>query len=139
MGNIEQVLMLSVDQCKPLVVLVHCGVNNLSKTHKYRDEFHQMSCTFYELGLLVNTLRMVQSMYRSRIILSQCLTTRNSDINARATLFNKELLDMCRRGGWYCVVHENICEMHLRDTVHLNEQGRLLFIRNLMGALEHVM
>ena len=138
-GNIEQVLMLSVDQCKPLVVLVHCGVNNLSKTHKYRDEFHQMSCTFYELGLLVNTLRMVQSMYRSRIILSQCLTTRNSDINARATLFNKELLDMCRRGGWYCVVHENICEMHLRDTVHLNEQGRLLFIRNLMGALEHVM
>ena len=138
-NDTEQMIIRSVERCKPYAVVVHCGVNNLSKTYKYRDEFHQMSCAFSELSSLAGTLRMVCRLHDAKIVLSQCLTTKDTYINARADVFNSELLAVCVRQGWNCVRHDNIQGVHLRDTVHLNDLGRSLFVQNIMGVLRDTM
>ena len=138
-GYVGHVLRLSVEQHFPYAVVVHCGVNNLSKVHKYTDEYQQMSITFSELSCLENDLRSVCLRLGSKILLSQCLTTRIPDVNARATLYNKELATMCQRNGWFYIKHKNINQLHLRDNVHLTATGRSLFVRNIMGAIEQVM
>ena len=59
-GYVCHVLRQYVEQYTPFVILVHCGVNNLSKTHNYRDEFQQMSVAFRELGCLENDLKIAR-------------------------------------------------------------------------------
>ena len=138
-GNIVKILPSLVQQHKPFIIFIHCGVNNLSKTYKYLSEFHQMSCASHELMMLENTLKTVISVHCCpRVIFSECLITRNPDINARATLFNAGLSDMCKRNAWESVKHTNIREEQLRDDVHLKPEGRALFVENIMAAVQSV-
>ena len=138
-GNIVKILPSLVQQHKPFIIFIHCGVNNLSKTYKYLSEFHQMSCASHELMMLENTLKTVISVHCCpRVIFSECLITRDPDINARATLFNAGLSDMCKRNAWESVKHTNIREEQLRDDVHLKPEGRALFVENIMAAVQSV-
>ncbi len=125
---------------RPLVVFVHAGVNNLSKTFLYTNEFHQMTSTIDELNAMEALLtNYVSHFVQTKVIVSHILVTNDRAINARAKIINSELQKICSRHQWLCMHHDNIYSRHLRDSVHLNDVGHDLFVRNIVRCLEKIM
>ena len=138
-SRVASALVKAVSQFPPRVIILHCGVNNLSKTQNYADEFHQMHCTMQELADLENRLRAIQMKDKPEIVLSMCMVTKDPTINARAKLLNEEFFKCCLRNGWTFLTHENIGTLHLRDTLHLNGKGRQIFVGNILNVLQKIM
>ncbi|WAR14863.1 hypothetical protein MAR_004968 [Mya arenaria] len=121
-----------VNNFPPRVVFVHVGVNNLSKEHLYKNEFEQMTVAGCELDLLESSLLSIkQSNKLIHIIVSSVIITRNSFINARAELMNDKLQNMCGKHGWLYLNNCYLGKEHLKDAVHLNKTGEILFVNKL--------
>ena len=53
---IKEILHTLISRYRPVMVVVHVGINNLSKTYLYHDEFEQMAVPCNEIVQLIGFL-----------------------------------------------------------------------------------
>lgn len=135
--QVEQALQGGLERDRPGLILIHAGVNNLSKNFLYRDEYHQLQAISQEIELLVAKLTEYEELIpESKIILSSVTATKDGSINMKAGLINEQLKLYCERRCWRFMDNSNIMNSHLRDTVHFNSVGEERFISNLRKCIE---
>ena len=136
--QIHSHVMHMVSKYPPKLLLIHGGINNLSKTYLFKDEFEQMSVTKLQIIDLEASLQKLSLFHHGmRIIISAIVHTKDGFLNARLDVINHELYQMCDRNGWYYMDNNNIRYEHLKDTVHLNVIGEDVFLRNIHSATEN--
>ena len=134
--EVTTLLSNSLQQFKPGFIFVNAGVNNLSKTHLYRNEMHQLASTKYELTGLENVISLyTASLPGVRVILSSITATKDGRVNARAMDINGHIEQCCAKNGWLFMDNKNITTADLRDTVHFNYGGEEKFMANLQDSI----
>ena len=135
--QIHSHVMDMVSKYSPKLLLIHGGVNNLSKTHLFQNEFEQLSVTRSQIIDLEASLQQLSLFHHGmRIIISGIVHTKDGFLNARLEAINHELLQMCVRNSWYYMDNDNIHYTHLKDTVHFNGIGEDRFVDNVHRATE---
>lgn len=120
----------------PRVIFIHAGVNNLSQPFLFENEYHQMSIAMRQLDNLGSTLRRLsEKSLDLRVIVSSVIKTRDDFINARSVLINDQMKFMCVKNSWFYMDNSNIDLGHLKDNVHLNEQGQQALVKNFYCSL----
>lgn len=140
MSQVQAGLWEDIRRYPPKVIFVHAGINDLSKTHLFINEYQQISSTIEQLTHLERLLKTYTVMCPDvRITISAIVTTKDGYINARSDVLNAEIEQCCRRNNWTFMDNGNITVAMLRDTVHLNEQGENTFMSNVMHMLCEVL
>ena len=70
--------------------------------------------------------------------MSSIIACRDDFINVRSEFINDKMRIVCKHYGWLLMDNSNINCSHLRDTVHLNEEGQRIFLNNLLSILKFV-
>ena len=118
----------------PKVIIVHAGVNNVSKCFLYDSEYNQLCDASKQLQELTIMLqRLASEIHGVKVIISSIIPTKNDNINARSKILNDQMDYLCRENMWTFMNNSNINIHHLRDNVHLNKEGQLIFIKNLQN------
>ena len=118
----------------PFVILIHVGVNNLSKEYLFENEYQQMCVAERSLKYFASTLLQMLDVFSNRtvrVVFSSIIKTKDDNINVRAVTFNKLMQEMCFQHDWYFMDNGNIHISELRDNVHLNRLGEEKFLRNV--------
>uniref|UniRef100_A0A8W8M4Z2 Tyr recombinase domain-containing protein n=1 Tax=Magallana gigas TaxID=29159 RepID=A0A8W8M4Z2_MAGGI len=127
-------------QSPPHIIVVHCGVNNVGKTRLDRL-----------LTMVHDILSQCKTLFpKTKFVWSSTLPriTWRYSTNAKAmyqtrTRVNRQAIKtMVSLGGAY-IKHPQIKISHTQlfhsDGTHLSELGNDLFLKNLQGAIEHIM
>lgn len=97
-SQIEREIIRLAERYCPRVVLVHAGVNNLSKTYLYENEFQQLQSTKNELFHLEQSIQnIILQNKQVKVILSTILVTKDGFVNARAGIMNEIMKSCCER------------------------------------------
>ncbi|CAC5380818.1 unnamed protein product [Mytilus coruscus] len=115
------------------VVMFHCGTNNINKSAK--PETAQLENAVRDLNIFFLLISELQKVKKFAFIFSGCVYTKNEVINLRINKLNTILEELCKKGKHLYIDQSNISSSDLRDVVHFNESGLLLFVRNLSGFL----
>ena len=130
-------VMRMVSRYPPKLLFIHGGINDLSKTYLFKDEFEQLSKTKSQIiNIEVSLQKLLLIHPGMRIIMSAIVHTKDGFLNARIDIINQELLWMCIRNGWYYMDNDNIRCEHLQDTVHFNISGEEIFLDSVHRAIE---
>ncbi|CAC5380250.1 unnamed protein product [Mytilus coruscus] len=70
------------------------------------------------------------------VVLSAIIRCKDEAINARSTIINEKIENLCKRNCWMFMDNSNINCRHLRDHVHLNEEERLKLHLNVLKLYE---
>ena len=133
-------LEVNVQAFSPKIIIFHAGVNNLSKTYLYTNEYSQISSALAEIVQLEQLLKQYSMVYLdTKIVLSAIVATKDGFINARSNIVNEDIRLCCERNKWSYMDNNNVTENMLRDTVHLNRQGEDVFIHNIMTAISNAL
>ncbi|CAC5377996.1 unnamed protein product [Mytilus coruscus] len=121
----------------PRLIFIHEGVNNVSKSFLINNEFNQLLSTTQQFEHLAQMLQCtLESDRHVSIVLSLIIMCKDEAINARSTIINENL---CKRNCWMFMENSNINCRHLRDCVHLNEEGQSIFLNNLYDVFKNVL
>ncbi|CAC5413557.1 unnamed protein product [Mytilus coruscus] len=119
----------------PRLIFIHEGVNNVSKSFLFKNEFNQLLSTTHQFEHLAQMLQCtLESDRHVSIVLSLIIMCNDEAINARSTIINENL---CKRNCWMFMENSNINCRHLRDCVHLNEEGQSIFLNNLYDVFKN--
>lgn len=121
----------------PFIILIHAGVNNLSKEYLYNNECQQMCiaenaiCNFSTV-----LLQMCAGERKIHVVWSSIIKTKDDNINIRAVALNTIIREMCIKYDWIFMDNSNISINQLRDNVHLNRSGETVFVRNISETMK---
>ncbi|CAC5391414.1 unnamed protein product [Mytilus coruscus] len=106
------------------LIFIHIGVNNVSKYFLFKNEFNQLLITTQEFEHLAQILQCtLESDRHVSIVLSAIIRCKDEAISARSIIINEKIEKLCKRNCWTFMDNSNINCRHLRDRVHLNEEG----------------
>lgn len=115
------------------VVIFHCGTNDVNKSAKPASV--QLENAMRDLNKMFHLVSELQKVKKFAFIFSGCVCTKNDVINLRIDKLNNIIKELCKKGRHLYIDQSNISSSDLRDVVHLNESGQLIFVRNLSGFL----
>ena len=123
----------------PKIIIFHAGVNNVSKTYLYRNEYEQITCALDQTKQLEQELKKFPMVYQGvKIVLSAIVVTKDGFINARSEIVNEQIRSCCRKNNWVYISNHNLTT-RLRDSVHLNIQGEDIFAHNIISNVKRVL
>ena len=133
-------LEMSVKRYPPKAIFFQAGVNNMSKTYLYRNEYQQITSALDQINQLEQGLKMYPMVYLGvKIVLSAIIATKDGFINARSDIVNEKIRLCCQRNNWTYMNNDNVTTDMLRDSVHLDSQGEDIFVHNIMTILSQVL
>ena len=139
-SEVQRDIGIYIRRFAPKIMLVHVGVNNVSKAYLYPSEYMQIACALDQTKQLEQALRKFSMVYQGvKIILSAIVVTKDGFINARSNIVNEQIQSCCRRNNWVYMDNHNLKAEMLRDSVHLNKQGEDMFIHNIMANVKAVL
>ena len=138
--EVKQRLEMMAERFPPKAILFHAGVNNLSKTHLYRNEYEQITCALGQIRELEKNFKDFPTIYHGvKIILSAIMVMKDGFINARSDIVNNQIKSCCERNNWTYMGNDNVKKDMLKDSVHLDNYGENVFVQNIMTTLGQVL
>ena len=110
-------------------IILHGGTNNINRLSC--PEQSQMACFNREWSRLSAFVRRIQLSLNLAVIVSGIMYTQSEVVNARVDYANDVLRNTCTLNRWRFISHEDISTTHLRDNVHPNTSGNMIFFRSL--------
>ena len=84
MRQVTQILRESLNRVDPELILIHAGINNVSKNHLYSNEYHQLQSTADDIGSLASSIAEYEKSFPDvRVILSFVTATRDGWIDEK--------------------------------------------------------
>ncbi|CAC5394779.1 unnamed protein product [Mytilus coruscus] len=104
----------------PRLIFIHIGVNNVSKSFLFKNEFDQLLITTQEFEHLAQILQCtLESDRHVSVVLSAIIRCKDEAINAKSTIINEKIEKLCKRNCWMFMDNSNINCRHLRDREYL--------------------
>ena len=127
-ATLEQVLQRGLDVAACDVLVIHAGVNDVSKFPEGFEAHFERAC-----GRVVAAV--AAGFPQCKVVVSTVCQTKADDLNLRVASANRLLRGLARSQGWALVSNDNIHFADLHDVVHLNAAGTARLYRNLLNGL----
>lgn len=112
-----------VGKCAPKMVVLHSGINDVSK---FGDVAVGSILTSFKLHA-----KKIAGISKCVCAVSGLIQTKDPVMNALVAQINLGLEEAAKKSGWVFVSNDAIQQCDLRDEVHLNELGGIKFQRKL--------
>ena len=128
-ATLEEVVRRNLDVATCDVLLVHAGVNDVSRRSVDFEVSFGHACD--------RVVSAVSAAFPgSKVVISTVCQTKSAELNLRVAAANRLLRDLTRSQGWTLVSNDNIHYADLFDEVHLNGAGTARLYRNLLSGLK---